>query len=883
MNAYMLKIRSGVEVDSYGKKAGKGALVSEELSMTLSVSQDQYLFQPLNDNPIPILDDQGGQQISVRTDGKSPTLRAETHGNVPCVMQESVIDVEMEVAVRKYPVDTEKLKSVLRAHRGTMKIKDIADALELPETQVAHWFRADRYFSIPEPEVWYPLKKLLGIETDEFDKAITEFEFKGGSYDMNNRIYTGEIAPTLTTGCDTHLHLLPQKTVTFEPGIAARDGGHIYEGVSGTLRANPGDNRMAICYAIDQQGGKGGANYAENVMPTLCSDSHGTPHAVAYSFDSMASNSMKSKNPYSGCREVEIAKTLDTTDPNPSKNQGGIAIVEAYSIENHPADSRVNIDESGKVQTLTSRMGTGGGNVPMVLEPFSKSRRAKSADDFETWKPGKVANTLNTFDQGDVRSTDIVVEKKPEIVNLNKGDVQSKTILDPDGIAPSLYAGECRGGGGEMYVLDEKPLCMATQQGGAEIMEDKCPTIIASAGMSGNNQPVICLQGNGIDRADTAGCNGKGWKEDICYTLNTIDRPAIAYLASGNDVTGCLMASGYDKLRAQEMFSGDYTVIEEHPMVSSEEVYCVDMGGGKSSSNIHEDMSPTLTCTHYGAPAVVFQQNQRNEVRVMEKAGAITAEAGMHNQNFLALAIESHPQDSRVKMPEKNVNQPLSANMEHDPSNGGLVLCMETFHCTTEENMTQPLKARDWKDPLVIAIDRAAFNQGQNALYDFTITDKVMPTLVARGPNAVCYWNGEQVTGTLTANNAGGAQRMPDKGNFNCIIEEKPMDNQYIVRRLTPTECCRLQGFPDGWGEIDEKEDLTDEEYKFWYEVRNTHAAINGKKQKAYTKKQMLAWYNSLHTDSSEYKMWGNGIALPTALYVMEGIAEALEEQERTS
>ena len=45
--------------------------------------------------------------------------------------------------------------------------------------------------------------------------------------------------------------------------------------------------------------------------------------------------------------------------------------------------------------------------------------------------------------------------------------------------------------------------------------------------MSGNNQPVICLQGNGIDRADTAVCNGKGWKEDISYTLNTIDRPAV--------------------------------------------------------------------------------------------------------------------------------------------------------------------------------------------------------------------------------------------------------------------------------------------------------------------------------------------------------------------
>ena len=97
---------------------------------------------------------------------------------------------------------------------------------------------------------------------------------------------------------------------------------------------------------------------------------------------------------------------------------------------------------------------------------------------------------------------------------------------------------------------------------------------------------------------------------------------------------------------------------------------------------------------------------------------------------------------------------------------------------------------------------------------------------------------------------------------------------QYIVRRLTPTECSRLQGFPDFWGHPDTKTEFTDEEYEFWLNVRNTHAEINGKTVKPYTKDQMLNWYNKLHTDSSEYKLWGNGIALPTALYMMQGIAE---------
>lgn len=98
----------------------------------------------------------------------------------------------------------------------------------------------------------------------------------------------------------------------------------------------------------------------------------------------------------------------------------------------------------------------------------------------------------------------------------------------------------------------------------------------------------------------------------------------------------------------------------------------------------------------------------------------------------------------------------------------------------------------------------------------------------------------------------------------------------YIVRRLTPTECARLQGFPDLWGYLDKKESFNDEEYKFWLEVRNTYARINNKAVKDYTKAQMLSWYNKLHSDSAEYKMWGNGIALPNALYVMQGIAEVV-------
>lgn len=107
-------------------------------------------------------------------------------------------------------------------------------------------------------------------------------------------------------------------------------------------------------------------------------------------------------------------------------------------------------------------------------------------------------------------------------------------------------------------------------------------------------------------------------------------------------------------------------------------------------------------------------------------------------------------------------------------------------------------------------------------------------------------------------------------GSENILVKN------YRVRRLTPTECARLQGFPSWWGIVNPVENLTDEDYAFWLDVRNTYAEINGKATKEYTREQMLAWYNKLHSDSAEYKMWGNGIALPNALYVMQGIAEVV-------
>jgi len=108
------------------------------------------------------------------------------------------IEIPQIVKVRKYKVDIERLKETLRNHKNITN-KEIAQKLNKPLTLVEHWFRTDDSFSIPDAEIWFKLKNLLNINTDEFDKAIITFEEKIGVYEKTNRYYLDNgIAPTIT-------------------------------------------------------------------------------------------------------------------------------------------------------------------------------------------------------------------------------------------------------------------------------------------------------------------------------------------------------------------------------------------------------------------------------------------------------------------------------------------------------------------------------------------------------------------------------------------------------------------------------------------------------------------------------------------------------------
>lgn len=190
------------------------------------------------------------------------------------------------------------------------------------------------------------------------------------------------------------------------------------------------------------------------------------------------------------------------------------------------------------------------------------------------------------------------------------------------------------------------------------------------------------------------------------------------------------------------------------------------------------------------------------------------------------------------------------------------------------------------------AIDRAAFNQGMNAQYDISVQEETVQTLVARGPGGVCHkMQMERSVATMTENmgSVGTYQKVsgplmanshPGSYTGQDAFSDMLVATEYIVRRLTPLECCRLQGFPDNWAEELGIPEPTQEDIDHWREVFRTQIEAMGESKKEKTDNQICKWLKDPESDSAKYKMWGNGIALPCAMFVMEGIAMILSRED---
>ena len=123
---------------------------------------------------------------------------------------------------------------------------------------------------------------------------------------------------------------------------------------------------------------------------------------------------------------------------------------------------------------------------------------------------------------------------------------------------------------------------------------------------------------------------------------------------------------------------------------------------------------------------------------------------------------------------------------------------------------------------------------------------------------------GEEVSATLVAEGP-GAVSAPQGG--------------YIVRRLTPVECCRLQGFPDGWCEQLDDPSPSEAEIRRWAAIFEEYRQASGTSAKRKKEAQLIKWLKDPGSDTAQYKAYGNSVAVPCVFFVLAGIAWA-EEME---
>ncbi len=188
----------------------------------------------------------------------------------------------------------------------------------------------------------------------------------------------------------------------------------------------------------------------------------------------------------------------------------------------------------------------------------------------------------------------------------------------------------------------------------------------------------------------------------------------------------------------------------------------------------------------------------------------------------------------------------------------------------SEEDVSFTLNATE-QHGVAYGIDRAAYNQGQGAKFNPCIESELEPPMVARGPGAVAhpvYSTSKNSYHTTAEEDIVNTLVATDYKDPPTVTEEP----YYIVRRLTPTECARLQGFPDWWCADLGTEEPSEEDVAFWREVYETHRAVTGSASRPKTDAQIVKWLKDPHADSAEYKLWGNGVALPCVCFVLAGI-----------
>lgn len=309
-----------------------------------------------------------------------------------------------------------------------------------------------------------------------------------------------------------------------------------------------------------------------------------------------------------------------------------------------------------------------------------------------------------------------------------------------------------------------------------------------------------------------------------------------------------------------------------------------------------------------------------------EVSPTLTTKMGTGGNN-VPIVLENHPQDSRVTIAEDGNVPTLTSRM--GTGGGNVPMIMNEVRAVDQRNLSlgndksetlhgsghgssvgtiiEPMALHITQDPTVFEGKTPCITQGNPKTGQATvgvaipIADKATRykgggstrnndgsanglgigepgapanTLTAADRHGVACFAQQAIGEYEESEKASCLKRRDYKDSTDLILWE------YIIRRLTPLECCRLQGFPDNWAEELGIPEPTQEDIDHWREVFRTQIEAMGESKKEKTDNQICKWLKDPESDSAKYKMWGNGIALPCAMFVMEGISMILSEED---
>ena len=398
-------------------------------------------------------------------------------------------------------------------------------------------------------------------------------------------------------------------------------------------------------------------------------------------------------------------------------------------------------------------------------------------------------------------------------------------------------------------------VCLNDQGGSRmDVTEDVAATLRAE----NHGHPPCVMGAAGFCTEHSAQARGIGYEEETSPTLRAGTVPAAVYENHSQDTryTGPLETAPTVNA-TYGMGGNNQPFVVETPKTLKIRSGCE--GGGKGAL-IQDNKSATLGCNNDQTVFVPFVKGTRphspaegQQWKASDVANTLnTYDVGETRCNELAVKVYGICSKDSNAMKSDN---PKSGFYEAETSrcldaNGGNPTC-------NQGGMA------------VVALQGSMIGRAEkNGPQGSGVNEDVSFTLDAADRHAVAYC---MTTGTYTQmlKEQSPTLMARDYKDPPVVNETEP---EYIVRRLTPTECARLQGFPDWWCAGLGTDEPTEEEIEFWTEVFEIHRSVMGTSSKPKSRNQIVKWLKNPHSDSAEYKMWGNGVALPNVYFVLSGI-----------